>query len=190
MKYNKSGWGKGTFSKRTLSQRTLSKDPLAKGHPKSKDLWLLRYLTHTQQGKHRLGQVVRWSEGLLRYLAHTQQGKYRLGQVVRLSEVFTIHKLDICSRQKYPKLLNNLSNSVFHAGHKYAILFEIEATFRDLFLFFFFFKNFILKFFVYFQLFNFMSQISGNHATSTCDVFIFEFSKFCCFDHGERQFVE
>ena len=48
---------------------------------------ILRYLAHTQQGKHRLGQVVRLSEVLLRYLAHTQQGKHRLGQVVRLSEV-------------------------------------------------------------------------------------------------------
>ena len=69
-------WDKGTFSKRILSQRTFSKDPLAKGPPKSKNLWLLRYLAHTQQDKHRLGQVVRFSEVLLRYLAHTQQDKH------------------------------------------------------------------------------------------------------------------
>ena len=36
---SKMGWDEGTFSKRTLSQRTFSKVPLAKGPPKSKDLW-------------------------------------------------------------------------------------------------------------------------------------------------------
>ena len=32
-------WGKGTFSKRSLSQGIFFKGPLAKGPPKSKDLW-------------------------------------------------------------------------------------------------------------------------------------------------------
>ena len=41
----------------------------------------------------------------------------------------------------------------------------------------FFFKNFTYNFFVYFTLL----QISGDHATSTFDVFIFEFSKFFLF---------
>ena len=51
----------------------------------------------------------------------------------------TIHKNDVCLRQKYPNILGTLYSSVFHAGHKNQIGFEIEATFQTLFQFLFFF---------------------------------------------------
>ena len=44
---------------------------------------------------------------------------------------YTIHKMDVCLSQKYPNVLNILSNSVFHTGYNYGIHFEIEATFLE-----------------------------------------------------------
>ena len=47
----------------------------------------------------------------------------------------TIHKNDVCLRQKSPKPMDTSFSSVFHAGHKYGLHFEIEATFLALFKF-------------------------------------------------------
>ena len=41
----------------------------------------------------------------------------------------TIHKIDVCSRQKSPKPMDTSSDSVLHAGYNYGLLFEIEPTF-------------------------------------------------------------
>ena len=52
-------------------------------------------------------------------------GKIRSGQ---LTMADTIEKKEVCLTQKYPNLLEVPDSSVFHAGHKYAIYFEFEAT--------------------------------------------------------------
>ena len=54
------------------------------------------------------------------------------------------------------------SSSVFHAGHKYGLHFEIEATFLALFKFSHFLQDFTYRFFVYYQI---VANFINNHAT-------------------------
>ena len=78
--------------------------------------------------------------------------------------VFTIHKKNICSRQKYPRLLGMLPCPVFHAGHDYQLHFKIEATFHALFHFFYY--SFIFFLFI-FKLLQISSRITQHLVTKT-----------------------
>ena len=95
----------------------------------------------------------------------------------------TIHKKDFCLRQKYPSFRDILSSLVCHAGHKYPIHFAIEATFQVPFQLFHFFSR-LTCFYHYnflFILYYFLlvTSLVKNHATFTCDVFVFIVQRFC-----------
>ena len=48
----------------------------------------------------------------------------------------TIHKINVCLRQKSPENWSYLPNPVFHASYKYGLHFEIDPAFLVLFQFF------------------------------------------------------
>ena len=84
--------------------------------------------------------------------------------------LYTIHKNDVCLRQKSPKPMYMTSSSVFNAGHKNPINFEIEATFQTLFQFFWL---ILINFSVFSQIVANFVENDGITQPRKCNVFVF-----------------
>ena len=114
--------------------------------------------------------------------------KYPLEKLFKLCHIFGMKTHDsqkglLFEAKIPPSFWDILSSLVCHAGHKYPIHFAIEATFQVPFQLFHFFSR-LTCFYYYnflFILYYFLlvTSLVKNHATFTCDVFVFIVQRFC-----------
>ena len=91
----------------------------------------------------------------------------------------TIHKKEVCSRQKSPETWKCLPNPTFFTDFKsFGFSLENSATSKWM-PFFIFFKNFILDFFCLSSIFQIVATFVNNHATSRA-MFLFSSPRTFC----------